>query len=207
MIEQLVMLQEKAAAFKPDAVFIADSPNYVRPIVTQILTAVRRHAPIPYPGLEAIVRETGALEYGNLGYPIPFQIFRSVVRMIGVPTRMPGPEADRRLRLAADDLVRWTLGAVAETARANGAVPVFVFLTTVSERTVGNDPVLRDAENAGFIVFNIIDLWRDRDYATLRIAASDNHPNAAGNRLIAGRLTELIRQHRDPLRLEASPIR
>ena len=207
MLEQLVMLEERGAAFQPDVVFIADSPNFRRPIVSQILTAIHRDVPIPYPGLEAIVRETGALAYGDPGYPVPFQGLRSAVDAMGVPTRMPGPEAARRVRLAADDVARWTLGKIAEVARAKGAVPVFVFHSTVGDREPGDEPVLRDAADAGFIVFNIVDLWRHRDHSALRIAGADNHPNAAGTRLMAARLAELIQEHRGRLRLDAPTTR
>jgi lysophospholipase L1-like esterase len=120
-----------------------------------------------------------------------------------VSTRMPGPEAARLLRLAADDIARWTLRSIADVARASGAVPVFVYHGTVGDREPGDEPILRDAADAGFVVFDILDLWRHRDHSALRIAAADNHPNAAGTRLMAARLAELIQQHRGPLGLDA----
>ena len=206
LTEQLVMLQERALLFQPDAVFIADALGFRRPIITQILTAIRRRAPIPYPELEAILAKTGALAYGNPGYPVPFDILRSAFGALGVPTRMPGPEAARRIRGAVDDIARWTFRTIADVARANGAVPVFVFHVVVTDRD-STEPLLRDAADAGFIVFDIVDMWRHRDHSALRIAAADNHPNAAGIRLMADRLTELIREHRRPLGLEAAAIR
>ena len=60
---------------------------------------------------------------------------------------------------------------------------------------------LQDADAAGFLVFNLFDLWQNRDKSALRIAEWDDHPNAAGNRLIADRLFELMQQHRSELRL------
>jgi hypothetical protein len=156
--------------------------------------------------LEAILAKTGALAYGNPGYPVPFDILRSAFGALGVPTRMPGPEAARRIRGAVDDIARWTFRTIADVARANGAVPVFVFHVVVTDRD-STEPLLRDAADAGFIVFDIVDMWRHRDHSALRIAAADNHPNAAGIRLMADRLTELIREHRRPLGLEAAAIR
>jgi hypothetical protein len=203
MLEQLAMLQERGTAFEPDAVFIADNQNFRRPIVGQILTAVGRRAAIPYPGLETIVRDTGVLAYGKPGYPVPFQALRSVFDAVGLSARMPGPEAARLLRPAADDIARWTLGSIAEVARANRAVPVFVLLSTVDTFVHRHDPVVRYASEAGFVVFDIVELWRDQDRSALRLHPADDHPNAAGNRLMAARLAELIQQHRGALRLEA----
>jgi hypothetical protein len=207
MLEQLARLEERGTAFQPDAVFIADSQNYRRPIISHILTAIRRRTPIPYPGLEAIIREAGVLAYGNPGYPVPFEILRSAVGTIGVPARMPGAEATRRMRGVVDQVAGWTLTSIAGLARANGAVPVFVLLSTVDGGENLHDPVLRYAGDAGFVVFDLVDIWRDHDRSALRIAASDDHPNAAGNRLIAARLAELIQQRRAALHLEAQASR
>jgi hypothetical protein len=119
---------------------------------------------------------------------------------------MPWREAEHRLRLIDDDVVRWTLGHMAAMIRKNGATPVFVALENVVDPPSEKIRALPEATAAGFLVFNLFDLWQNRDKSVLRIAASDNHPNAAANRLIADRLFELIQQHRPELRLETTDI-
>jgi lysophospholipase L1-like esterase len=63
---------------------------------------------------------------------------------------------------------------------------------------------MQSARNAGFVVFDLLGLWRGRDAQALRIAEWDNHPNAEGNRLIAERLAVLLRDHRAALGLASS---
>jgi alginate O-acetyltransferase complex protein AlgI len=47
----------------------------------------------------------------------------------------------------------------------------------------------------------LLDVWDGRDMPPLRIAAWDDHPNAAGNRLVAERLYKEILTHRRVLGL------
>jgi hypothetical protein len=84
----------------------------------------------------------------------------------------------------------------------HGAVPVFLMLDTVSDPPAGEVRLLKDAHSSGFLVFNLLDLWMNRDQSALVITPWDNHPNAAGNRLIAERLVELVRQHQAKLHLQ-----
>ncbi len=112
---------------------------------------------------------------------------------------MPWLEAERRLNLAGDDLVRWTLEHIAKVTRDRGAISVFVALNNVVDPPATAPRALKDAEAAGFLVFSLLDLWRGRDKEALWLGEWDRHPNAAGNRLIAERLFELMEQHRSRL--------
>ena len=87
----------------------------------------------------------------------------------------------------------------------HGAVPVFVALDNVTEPPSAPVPALGAAKKAGLLVFDLFDLWQGRDESSLRIAEWDSHPNTAGNRIIADRLVELVRQHRAELRLPLPP--
>ena len=123
--------------------------------------------------------------------------------MAGINTRMPWREAERRLRHSADILVQWTLVQIAVLTREHGAVPVFVALDNVVDPPADDLRALHDAAAAGFLVFNLFDLWKGRDQHALGIAAWDKHPNAAANRLIAERVFELIQHHRVELQMGA----
>ena len=74
---------------------------------------------------------------------------------------------------------------MAAVTREHGAVPVFVALNNVMDPSASEARALQDADAAGFLVFNLLDLWQNRDKSALRVAEWDEHPNAAGHRLIA----------------------
>jgi hypothetical protein len=97
--------------------------------------------------------------------------------------------------LLADDLIQWTLQRIAKVTRDHGAAPVFIALDTVVDPPIIEPRAVKDEGAAGFVVFNLFSLWQNRDKSALRVAEWDEHPNVAGNQVIADRLFELIRQH------------
>jgi len=201
LTQQLAMLEDRVLKFEPDAVFFTDSPRLAAPTVGHMLDAVARQRSIPFPRLQELMQETGVAALGRDGVPVLFDSGRAALESLGVKTRMPWCEADQRLRRSADRVIRVTLEEMSEVARKHGAVPVFVALDNVEDLPRLPVPALHDAAAAGMLVFNLFDLWQGRDANALRIAVWNNHPNAAGNRLIAERLYDLIQKHSAELRL------
>ena len=201
LTKQLAQLRDRVLSFEPDAVFIVDSPRLTEPIVQHLADAAARKYDAPYPRLLAILDKTGVNAVGNAGVPVPYDTLRAILARAGIATRMPWREAEWKLRRAGDALIAATLAEIATLARGRGAVPVFVGLDIVVDAPEAPVRALDDAANAGFVVFDLFDVWKGRDPEALRIAPWDNHPNAAGNSLIADRLADLMKQRAADLRL------
>jgi hypothetical protein len=169
------------------------------------LEAVAKGWKIPFPKLAEEVEGVGIAALAREGVPVPFDSMRNAIEKLRIPTRMPWAEAERRMLHSADRLVQTTLQELATRVSASGAVPVFVALDNVVTARTEPLPALQEASRAGFLVLDLFELWEGRDMNALRIAPWDNHPNAAGNRLIAERLHGLIEQHHDRLRLGTRP--
>ena len=105
--------------------------------------------------------------------------------------------------------MEWTLAELADDLRRHGVRPVFLALDNVADPSPAGSALVKQAERAGFLVFDLFDLWQGRDQPSLRIASADNHPNAAGVMIIADRLLELIQEHHVELRIgmETAPPR
>jgi len=204
LLQDLATLDDRVFDFQPDAVFITDSPRAVEPIIAQLSNRVYRHVEIPYPTLADLLRESGVTALGDEGIAVPFHAARSLLGAAGVKTRMPWSEAERRLRMKGDALVDWSFTAIAATLRRHDVPAVFVALDNVVDPLPKGRTIVSQAQRAGFLVFDLFDLWVGRDQPGLRIASVDNHPNAAATRLIAERLLELIQQHRAELRIDAA---
>lgn len=204
MLQQLSMLTERGVTFQPDAVFITADPGLREPIIAQLLNVISAGTPIPFPGLDSLVHRGGATALAEPGFPVPYQSARTVLRVVGINTRMPWSEAERRLRLQADSLVAWNLREIASVAHRHGAVPVFVAMDIVVDTPTVDEFALKSAANSGFLVFNLLDLWNNRDRPPLRIAPWDEHPNVAGNALIVDRLYSLIQQRHAELRIPSA---
>jgi hypothetical protein len=204
LTKQLAQLDDRVVAFSPDVVMFTDSPRLREPIVQHIAQAVGAGVAIPYPALAKAVADTGIAPLANHGIPVPFDALRGAFGLVGIPTRMPWHEAERRLRYASPELVQATLVEMKRIAQTHGAAPVFLGLDIVEEPPGEPPPVLQSARDAGFVVFDLFSLWRGRDANALRIAEWDNHPNAEGNRVIADRLATLLQEQRAALGLASA---
>jgi hypothetical protein len=201
LTKQLAQLDDRVLGFDPDVVVFTDSPRLAEPVVQHLAQAVGGGIRIPYPSLAKAVADTGIAPLANQGLPVPFDSLRAGFERLGIATRMPWEEAVDRLRASSDTLIRMTLGEMKRLAERHGAVPVFLALDIVNEPPEAPVASVANARGVGLQVLDLLDFWRGRDPQSLRIAEWDNHPNADGNRLIAGRIAEWMLQNRAALRI------
>jgi hypothetical protein len=55
--------------------------------------------------------------------------------------------------------------------------------------------MLRIAAEAGFMVWDLSDVYKSQDPASIRVAEWDDHPNAKGHALVAARLYSLLTEN------------
>jgi hypothetical protein len=178
ILQEMTMLDERAFAFGPDVVVVTAYTRLNDPLTTHLVRVVESGIPVPYPGLDSILRRAG------------------------VDRRLPRSENAGRIRLMADTMVTWSLRRIADESRRRGAVPVMIVLDNPGNPSRPRLHSVDAAADAGFLVLNLLDVYGPGDsYLAFRMAEWDNHPNAEGHRRIADRLYDEFRRNARTLRL------
>lgn len=94
-----------------------------------------------------------------------------------------------------------TLLRVGREAQEQGVIPILLGLDIVSAGTGKEVPGQRAAQDAGFVVINLVDVYDGSNLSELRAAEWDSHLNVRGHRLIADRLHAELTQRAAELRL------
>jgi hypothetical protein len=176
LLQEYATLQEDALRFAPDVVVVTGYVHLAQETASHLAGVVAGGVPIPYPGLDSILRRWHA------------------------SPRLPWRELQGVLRVASDDVHAWTLREIAAECRRRGIVPVYLVLDIV--RPPGDaSRSKRQAAEAGFVVLDLLDVYGPPEgHAALAAAPWDAHPNAAGHALIADRLLAELRRHPETLR-------
>jgi len=166
MLQQLLLLEDRVWKFSPDIVMV-----------------VANHRDAARAAAHAVLQL-------NRGVEAPFPEVREALARAQVTPGLSETEAFARMRPHQEALLDWTHSEIVRLARARGALPVWVYLSTPERgpTTKEIDRLAGAARAAGFHVLNWADVYDGVDPATLRSSAWDFHPNAAGHRMIARRL-------------------
>lgn len=176
-IRRLMALENKALSFGPHAVFtVAHTRDY-------------------YHAIHLLVLKSQA------GVDIPYDHLREIVRKAGIDGKITQDEAARRLKPFGDEIVAWAYRRTAEICQQRGLIPVWILLPSGVGVREDEDTakLVRFAEEAGFAVLNLLDIFEGREPESLRTAVWDWHPNSRGHRLVADRLyQELLAKNMIP---------
>jgi hypothetical protein len=171
-LQQVMVLESKVVRFKPDIMMLFVHRNEARR------------------GLETLAR----LIKNNVDIPYPF--IQSVINRAGVDSEMSKHEIEKRLQPYADELLADTYQAIASICRGHGIVPVWVFMPITYERLEDADIAghMATARAAGFDVLSLRDVYDEYEPDELNVAAWDEHPNAFAHKLVADRLSVMIKK-------------
>lgn len=163
--QQLVMA-EKAVGFQPHAIFYVATGREISRALAYLAEASHKRIDIPYEGL------------------------RDIVGKAGVTAGMEEDEARKRLAPYGREVLAYVYGRIADEARRNGSVPVWIFLPQVREGSWQEETpeTVAIAEAAGFVPISLEDIYKGRNINEIRLAEWDDHPNVAGHQLIAEQL-------------------
>lgn len=162
-IQNLMVLEQKTLPFQPNAMFFMAHQREEEAVVLYLADRISVGAELPYPELIELARQAGA---------------------------EPGAtkaETQRQLQAIETEILSWTYRRIVEVSRANGILPVWIFMPTLE------DPLQEEeiahlssiAKESGFIVLNLSDAYANHDPESLVVAYWDKHPNAKGHSLIA----------------------
>lgn len=132
------------------------------------------------------------------GVPVPYEYLRETVQRARIDAETDEATALRRLEPFRWDILTWLYRTIVERSREEQSFPVWIFQPQVDPREHWREEigdVRRIAEEAGFAIVDLSDIYRGLDVRAFRLAESDNHPNAHGHRLIAERLYRALAEN------------
>ncbi len=169
IFQQLMLLEKKVYGFKPNAVFCM------------------AHARDEGRALDHLLRMPREL--------IPYEGLKEIIARAGVTDGMKPSKAASLLRRHFDEIILWSYAKIVNDCRQRGILPVWICLPSEPGKDDSTEAagIIRLAEQAGFLVLNLIDVYGGHNGASLQVSAWDKHPNAIGHRLIANRLFAELR--------------
>ncbi len=163
--------EQKALEFEPDAIWFVAHPEDEDRVLTHILSRVSQ------------------------GVDVEYDYLRDLVQSAGLDQQTSEVKAKRALKPHAEEIVSWAYRRMVEESRERGILPVLI----VIPRIVGMDEPeaaarqVQLAEQAGFIVLDLSDVYKGANPDSILLESWDWHPNARGHQLIAQRLYEALK--------------
>ena len=185
--QQVAILEDRVLGFGPDVV-IATHYHRNRLMTERYLLKLVSNGVERRYGVYDFLSRAGVVDAGHGHIPVPGAIGRRIARFIGIEPRMPEAEASARIRWIADDVLAWAFQRLADVTRSHHAVPVVLALNAVIDDAPPGIPQEASIRRAGLPVIDLLGVFPEPERPALRVAPWDDHPNAAGHRLIADAL-------------------
>ncbi|MCK0103941.1 hypothetical protein [Pseudohalocynthiibacter sp. F2068] len=120
--------------------------------------------------------------------PLPYAFLEDTIKKAGVTPEMEKSDISRRLLPLGSEIAGEIYREFAGNVRNHGALPVWVYLPSTTPYSGPDETarILREmAQEAGFIILDLEDMYEGQDVSPLWIASWDQHPNARGHQIIA----------------------
>ena len=176
-LQNLMVLEQKIPSFQSEALFYMAHQREEEAVILYLADRISAGVDLPYADLVELAQRAGA-EAGATK-----------------------AENVRRLQPVGTDILSGTYRRIVETSRAQGILPVWIFMPTL-EYPLQDEEIerlSRLAAESGFIVLDLSDAYENQDEETLVVAYWDKHPNAKGHRLIAERLYQALQEKRETI--------
>jgi D-alanyl-lipoteichoic acid acyltransferase DltB (MBOAT superfamily) len=176
-IEQIRVLNDKVFRFEPDVVFYVGHPEDSKRVVQFVGQLARNPADLGHEYLSEIVKQSG------------------------IDAHTPPRLVNRRLEPYGDEILSWVHRTLVSDCRQRMIHPVWVLLPMVPESASATNSSrdLRIAQDAGFTVLDLTDVYDGHNRQELWIAEWDAHPNDLGHKLVGDRLYDLVHQRKESI--------
>jgi D-alanyl-lipoteichoic acid acyltransferase DltB (MBOAT superfamily)/lysophospholipase L1-like esterase len=170
-VQSLMAFEDKALDFEPDAIWFVAHPNDEDRVLTHILSRVSQ------------------------GVDVEYDYLRDLIQQAGLNQQTSEVQAKRALKPHAEQIVSWAYRRMVEESQERGILPVMIVIPRIvgMEEPEAAARQVQLAEEAGFVVLDMADVYKGQDIDSILLESWDWHPNARGHLLIAQRLYEALK--------------
>jgi hypothetical protein len=128
----------------------------------------------------------------NRGYDIPFSFLQDIIDRSGIDKNMKEVQQFNRLEEYSEELIKKAYESFVVMCRVHGMTPIWVYWPTVNSFIDQSLSLSRIAENAGFVVVDLDNIFEGYNPDDLIVNDHDRHPNALAHKLIAEELVRIF---------------
>ena len=169
-MESLWTLENRVMNFQPDVVFYVAHPGEEERIVENLV--------------ELLGDEV----------EIPFDFVNRIIQQAEVTSSTPPLDIQRRLLAVSDEFLSQSYARFVASCQQQVITPVWMIIPGLVGESKSEEAsrLAKLAEEAGFVIINLQDIYDGIDIRSIRVSPADMHPNALGHRMMMEQLYHLL---------------